>query len=110
MEPYISLISGLVGALVGAFSSILTVKIQASYQLKRERTRDALTLAIEDWKTQISLAKDRPGRGTIMPLAAFVHYHTKFIKLAELGQLTPENLKRLHVEQEEISKSFKRSE
>jgi hypothetical protein len=103
MEQYISLISGFVGALIGALASIATVTIQANYQMKRERTKDAVNLAVEEWKLQTALAKERHGTSLIPPLSSYVHYHTSFVKLAESGRLTPENLIKLHSAHKEIS-------
>lgn len=94
MEAYLALISGLVGALLGATASIATVVVQARLQARRERTRDAVSLAIEEWKTRTAIL-ERTGSGSIMPLAVFVNYHVKLMEAAERGTLTLPTFQRL---------------
>jgi len=98
MEINVPLISGLIGALIGAGTSIGTVIVQAHFHNKRERTKDAVGLALEDWKTRLAIVTQKGGTG--LPLAVFVQYHTKLMELAENGQITPEAIRALNKEQE----------
>jgi hypothetical protein len=100
MEPYLSLVSGLVGALIGAAASITGIWVQSRSQAKRDRTKEALALALEDWKMRLELIKERGGRA--LPLVVFVQYHTRLIEFAEQGALTPEALRSLSEEQNEL--------
>jgi len=98
MNIYVPLVSALVGALIGAAASVVTVIVQARYQTKRELVKDAIALALEDWKTRLSLVTQKGG--VALPLAVFVQYHTKLIQLAEQGAITPESIRALNEEQE----------
>jgi hypothetical protein len=100
VEAYLSLISGLVGAVIGAAASITTIFVQSKLQAKRERTKEALALALEDWKTRLAIAKDQGG--TALPLSVFVHYHSKLVQHAEEGTLTPQAIRALSAEQDEL--------
>jgi len=95
-DQYISLISGLIGAVIGAAASVITIIVQSHYQNKREMTKEAIALALQDWKTRLEIG------GTALPLVAFISYHTKLIALAEKGELTPEAIKLLSKEQTDI--------
>jgi len=100
MNIYIPLISALVGALIGAAASVLTVLVQSHFQTKRELVKDAVALALEDWKTRLAVIHQRGGAA--LPLAVFVQYHTKLIQLAEQGQITPGSIRALNDEQEHL--------
>lgn len=92
---YLPLISGLIGAVIGSLSSILVMLIQSHYQAKRELINQGIQIAFNDYKTQLEHAK--PG-AIAQPISLFVHYHTKMIRLASKGKLTPTALKKLDVE------------
>ena len=100
MNIYVPLISALIGALIGAGASVLTVIVQAHFQNKRELVKEAVALAIEDWKTRLAIVTQKGG--SALPLAVFVQYHTKLIQLAEKGQITPDAIRALNVEQERL--------
>jgi hypothetical protein len=100
MEPYLSLISGLIGALVGAAASITGILVQARSQAKRDRTKEALALALEDWKMRFEVIKERGGKA--LPLVVFVQYHTRLLEYAERGALTPAALRSLSEEQNQL--------
>jgi hypothetical protein len=92
---YLPLISGLIGAVIGSLSSILVMLIQSHYQAKRELTNHGIQIAFQDYKTQLEHAK--PGTKA-QPISLFVHYHTKMIRLAAKGKLTPGALEELDLE------------
>ncbi len=96
MDTMLPLVAGLAGTLIGSFASVVTIVVQSRLQAKRERTRDALNLAIEDWKLRIEHVSRQGGQA--MPLSVFVHYHVKLIHLAEEGKLDPEAIDRLSAE------------
>jgi hypothetical protein len=89
-EVYIPLLSALVGTLIGAAASILTVWIQARIQDKRARMQYASGLALEDYKLQLDLTKLTGAKGTIPPVTLFLHYHLELAKLMEKGTFTTE--------------------
>lgn len=100
MNVYIPLLSALVGALIGAAASVITVIVQAHYQNRRELVKEAVSIALEDWKTRLAILM-KEGGGTL-PLSVFIQYHTKLIQLAEQGKITPESIRALHDEQEKL--------
>jgi len=86
-SSWVPLISGLVGAILGAAASIGTVLVQASIESRRERIRQATQLALEDYKFQIQLKN--PGE-RLAPLSLYVDFHMRLAKALEQGPLTPE--------------------
>src|SRR5690606_29677571 len=105
MDIYVPLIAALIGALIGAAASVVTVVVQAHFQNKRELVKDAVALALEDWKTRLAIVTSKGG--SALPLAVFVQYHTKLIQLAEKGQITPESVRALNEEQERLIKTIR---
>jgi hypothetical protein len=99
MESYISLISGLLGALIGAAASVTGIVVQSRLQAKRDRTKDAIALALEDWKIRLEVIKEHGG-GKALPLAVFIHYHARLIEFSEKGELTPDAIRTLNKEQD----------
>lgn len=100
MNIYVPLISALVGALIGAAASVITVIVQSHYQNKRELVKQAVSTALEDWKTRLAIVT--PQGGSALPLSVFIHYHTKLVALAEQGKITPDAIRSLHQEQEDL--------
>src|SRR5690242_6946968 len=99
MDPqYIALVAGIIGAIVGAAASVLTVLIQGRYQFKRDLAIEAIRLALEDWKTRIALSQKQGGNEA--PLSVYIHYHTRVIDLARRGKITPEEMSKVQAEQE----------
>ncbi len=105
-ENYIPLIIGLIGAIIGAASSVVTIIVQSHFQSKREMKIKAISLALEDWKTRYEHIKDKEGV-ELQPLAVFINYHTNFIKLAEKGAITPEAIKLLSKQNDELIAALK---
>lgn len=100
MASYIPLLSALFGALIGAATSVVTIIVQAHYQNKREMTKEAITLALADWKTRLALISENGG--TALLLAVFVQYHSKLIHLAEQGLINPRTIRQLNTDQEQL--------
>ncbi len=98
----LSLLAGLIGAVIGASASIITVVVQSRIQDRRERVRQATSLAIEDYKIQLELSKRVAGNGAIPPVTLFVDYHMRLAKELELGSLTPESYGRVVAENESL--------
>lgn len=105
MNIYVPLISALMGALVGAAASVITVIVQAHFQNKRELVKEAIALALEDWKARLAIVTLKGGAA--LPLAVFVQYHTKLIQLAEEGQINSETVRALNEEQELLIKTIR---
>ena len=96
MNIYLPLISALAGALIGATASIITVIVQSHYQTRRELVKQAVSAAIEDWKTRLKIDK------SALPMSVFIHYHTKLIDLAVQGRITPDAIRLLQKEQDSL--------
>jgi len=106
MENLIPVISGLVGALIGASASVVTMIIQSRIHDKRERMRLVKELAIHDYEKQYEIGK-ASGRGfNVIPIVVFMHYHSKLIEVMEKDELTPEVAKKLHEESKALAKSL----
>jgi len=111
VENFIPVISGLVGALIGASASVVTMIIQSRIHDKRERMRLIKELAIHDFEKSFEIAKaSASGRGfNITPLVVFMHYHSKLIEAMEKDELTPELAKRLHEGSKALGESLPRT-
>lgn len=94
-QIYIPLISGLVGAVIGAVASIVTVWVQAKTQDRREKIRHAAELALEDYKLQLDLARKSGKQVSIPPVVLFLHYHLGLMDLMENGKLNSDTIKEL---------------
>ena len=101
-ETYLPLIAGLVGAIIGSFSSIATILIQSHYQRKRDLTRLSTEVAIEDFKYALEIAKAKGVKTRIPPVSLYVRYHFKYLTLLESGKLTPDDLKNFIEEHREF--------
>lgn len=103
MLENLPLVSGLIGALIGAGASVATQIIQARNQNKRERTKLIVEMAIHDQKHHMTIAGQMQGkRVAIMPLGAYAHYHAALLTLLEKDALTPESLIALRKESSDI--------
>jgi hypothetical protein len=85
----LSLISGLVGALIGSISSIITLVVQSHYQTKRELKKLAIEVAFKDFVLRAE-SKSEMLPPTSMPL--LINYYDRIIDLVSRGQLTPEHM------------------
>jgi hypothetical protein len=93
MDPvYVPLLSALAGAIIGSASSIVTIVIQAKIGERRERIRQAMTLALEDLKLQIAQAKP----GTMFPpISTYLYHQLAVLKAIEDDDVTPERLRKI---------------
>ncbi len=97
-----SLLSALVGALIGAGASVITVWIQAASQAKRERIRLVTEIAMADYKHNVELARASGKASKIPPATLYFHYHLELAKLMERGTITPNGLEKLTKENRKI--------
>jgi NhaP-type Na+/H+ or K+/H+ antiporter len=93
MNPiYVPLLSALAGAIIGTAASIATILIQAKINDRRERTRQAVTLALEEIKFQAANAK--PGTG-ILPVSVYLYHQLAVLKAIEENDFTAERLRKI---------------
>src|SRR5687767_7792062 len=99
---WIPLISGFVGALIGAAASVATIFIQSHYQGERELRRMAYEAAIADCDQCFEAAKALNQQAQVAPLIAFLHFHVRYLKLLESGSLTAASLAALKAERDQL--------
>src|SRR5262245_40272435 len=91
--PYAALISGFAGALVGAASSIATMLIQAKIGDRRDRMRQAATLAMEEFKIQVAAAT---ASGMVVhPLSIYLYHQTLVMKALDEDDYTPARIRKI---------------
>ena len=88
----IPLLAGLVGTLIGAFSSIVVIWIQQKAQSKRDKLKLACEMAARDRENSIELIQASGRTGRAMPVVLFQHFHMEIINALESGNLTDKKL------------------
>jgi len=99
---YVPLFSGLVGAIVGAAGSVATVWLQLRSQDRRERLRQATTLALEEFKVHIDLAASGKGPPGVMPISVLSHFYAEVLAALDRGDLTVETMKGIQQRNREL--------
>src|SRR5512143_3389270 len=94
--PWITGAFGLIGALIGAGASVLTIYYQLRIQDRRALLRQAVELAQANYRDRAEHAA--PGT-TMPPIAVFIAYE---VRLIEKGRLTPASFRRLSAEHDEL--------
>jgi len=107
MENYIPLLSGLIGALIGATASIVTIIVQSRLQDKRERIRMATQMAMDDIKTNVEIALKSGKRASIPPPIVYLHYNIKLMELLEDNKLDSNTLRVITEENRKLIDSLK---
>jgi hypothetical protein len=103
-QQYVSLLSGLVGALVGAGASVAGIYLQSKYQARRELTQTAVTIALEDWKLRWGAVREQGG--VALPLSAFIHYHTRLLDYVVAGRLNADAIRELSAEEDALIRAI----
>lgn len=98
----VSLISGFVGAIIGAAGSVLTILIREHFQSKRDRNRVAADLAMRDYELAMEHSKRIPGVVNVYPLVSYFIYHRKLIDLMEERDPSLDELMKFFNEQKQI--------
>lgn len=105
-EPYISLFSGFVGALLGAGVSILTVFVQGWHQAKRERAKLAMEAAVEDSRLILEAVKNSPHTKHYVPsLSSLIYFYRDFLDLLEKKNVSHGDLVELYRSHNQLRKS-----
>jgi hypothetical protein len=95
MEKLLSLIIGIIGAIIGAGASIITMYLQNKAQNKRDKMKLVAQLGLEDFKLSFELAKSLGRPFEMVPVAGFVHFHSKMLEALEAGELNEEKIKEI---------------
>ena len=98
-------VAALLGALIGAAASVITIMIQQRYQNKRDLIKIASDLALADYNRRCEAIAERGG-GKIPPISAFVHYHAQVIEHMADGTFTPEVINALSDENDRIISAY----
>ncbi|WP_043810376.1 hypothetical protein [Desulfomicrobium baculatum] len=108
MNPeYVPLLAAFIGAIVGAITSIASIWMQSYINAKRERIKQSVSLALESYKCEISVAQNSRSGGYIHPIAAYLHYHMGLMKLVNDDKVTADNLKKLRDKNQELLLALK---
>jgi hypothetical protein len=104
MKPeYTAAIFGLVGALIGSISSVLTIIIQARLKDRRDRMQQVTTMAMEHFKIAIENQMKAGRGGGVLPPSVFAAYYLGFLNLMEKGDLNEAALEKLSKENDIIA-------
>ena len=101
-QSLVPLLSGLVGALIGAASSVITIIVQSHYQSRRELRRMAFDAAVHDHGQALEAAKANKVPVRVAPLTAYLHFHVRYLDLLDKDGLNAESLKQLLHERDEL--------
>jgi hypothetical protein len=106
MDIWIPLLSALLGAVVGALSSIAAIVVSAKFEGKRAQARLAVEAAIQEYGEHVKIAGESGKPFWIPPLSLYIYYNPRVINLLERGQLTAEALVELSKELEEMKQAI----
>lgn len=95
MDPLLTALIGLFGALIGAGASVVTIAIQSHHQTRRERMKLIADLAIEDHRIATDLVKANPAGGAVPPLSLYLDYHASIARIVEHRPLEVADIKAL---------------
>ena len=99
---WVPLISGLVGAIIGAGASVATILISSYFENRRQLNRLAYEAAIEDCRTAYDLAKRDNRKVDVAPLTSYIHFHVEHMRLLEGGKLTADKIDQLKKERDQL--------
>lgn len=101
-SSWVPLISGLVGAIIGAFGTVVTVWLQLRSQDRRERIRQAAALASEDRALIREIAREEGRVMALPPMSLFVSHYLEALKLMEGDGLTREAMRKLQAKHDDL--------
>ncbi len=95
MEQYLPLITGILGAFIGAAASVITIVIQTKVADKREKSKIITQVAMEDYKFVYEALKNANVKDNMPPITTYFHYHSEVLKLIEEDKLTSDSIIKL---------------
>ena len=87
-------VAGLIGALIGALTSIGTLIVQNVYQSRRDMIRLVFDTAYKDYELRIRALPEN-----VAAFPVILDFHQRMARLAEKGQLTPASVRELMLAQ-----------
>ena len=103
-STYLPLITGFGGAILGSLSTVATVFIQLRSQDRRERLRQAMSLALEEFKVHIDLATSGKGPPGVMPISVRAHFFAEVLAALDRGDLSVETMRGIQERNLELAK------
>jgi hypothetical protein len=101
---YTALASGLIGAIIGALSSWVTLIVQNHYQNRRDRTRLLYETAYKDYELRI---RELPENIATFPV--ILDYHQQMMNLIDKDNLTPATVKDVFGRQADMNAAVQRA-
>lgn len=101
-SPYLPLISGLVGALLGSATSVITIVIQGRHEDRRHQREFAVKLALDDRNARMEHAS-KQGSGEVAPIAVYLNYYLEVQKALATDSLTVARLRELSEQTAELA-------
>ena len=99
------LVGTLGGALIGVVGASIPAYIAAKGETARNRQRLAVQAGLDEWKIMLAdaTAKASPGRRfQVVPAYSYILFHSRVIDLLDQRRLTPDALKALHQEIDDL--------
>ena len=97
IEPNVWLprISGLIGAVIGAAASVLTVIVQARNETRRHRIGVLADLALKEVIAAAENSRLSGFSGTVAPPVVYMHFYGRVLTLIESGELNPQTFREI---------------
>jgi len=99
---YLPLISGLVGAIIGAAASVLTIYLQLKSLERRDRVHQAAALASEERALLIDKSEKEKTKLILPPMSLFIDHYVSLLKVVEKDGLTPRAIRRLQARRDKL--------
>lgn len=103
MKDWIPLLTGLAGALIGSFTTVLTLWLKEKWSYKRQVRKLALEMARSDYEGQVEAHRNRPN--FVTPLPVLVNYYLKLTDHVEKNSIDADLFKRLAKERHDLQQA-----
>ncbi|MND42823.1 hypothetical protein D3C87_988750 [compost metagenome] len=100
-ETYWPLISGFVGALIGAAGPVAVAYIQARKDERTHRREIASRLALADRDLHVEVANKRGG--PVLPISIYLAHHIELLDRLSKGPISAGDIKAMRARTEELS-------
>jgi hypothetical protein len=105
-----TLLAALVGGLIGFLSSWLVTALNSRSERKRLLLQLGFELGMKQWESAFGLASKQADRGyntSIIPPYVYVNFNMRVLELLANGELTPDSLQALDIENNNIVETIK---
>ncbi len=103
MKEIMPLVIGVIGAIIGSGTTIISLILKEKFTYKRDLKKLALEMATSDFQGQVDIYKDRPN--FVTPLPVLVNYYLKLIESTERDVLDEKEFKKLAKERHKLSQA-----